>query len=711
MVKRVEKVVRSTVFPQADNTTVKSETTSAVPLQEQDPKLSVPDLEIARAATNFLVLKLKVEDERILDPDLTPADARRHVPLLSSSERKEWDEKIRIAKKIKNLISKERLFLRKALRDHGKRKKTFYDLLKEIKIIESKKDEASPGEKLLLKELIAAKEMRRTTTSNFLDDHILERRVDYDKFLRTLNRVVAESGDKRLIEGIKNLDIIPLVAFMSVKTDSSSGGFLTSLPDWVVTKDDRAGENLSLLGRYVLLETFGLKTARDVEEFEKWDSIEIAYLRKSRAVEIVKSAFPEFCLGTNPLIRPWNIRGARWVEEGAKDLAANACAWFLLHYIQVVKEDKTYDIEKMRAMTEWQKKLVSAELSSMYLNCPDVKHDLIAIFNLGSNKLKELGLVNESFVGIGKNQFRPWDFKRRVIPKTDFERRKARLQMAVVLNDFGLGYMYRSGNVARMIFTKDQLIRWAESLPKHTPYKTLDQLLRKEASTAYSSFAGSLSDVMRIVLDILPPEGKGLPMLRRLEKDGYELVFDLDEFSEVKEDISSKDLPFSAIHNMAKRLASIIHLECKVFHRTDFSTFTVENLLANASSIGYELSCLENSTYKPDIVGQERKYLMESSLIKSKALYRLAKIKQEGGSVVSPQMSFSDFEKVVREVLSFHKVEFNRVLLMCILADSINRSSGDKKVFSEVPSGFADELRPDMADDVKIMDFALSVKS
>lgn len=703
MVQRIEKIVQSSVLLQGSDGVVLASGESTSIDSIENVVFDVVSVNLASSAS-LARLDIRSEDSKL---DLSPGELRKQIPLLSMPERKAWDKKVRIAKKIKNLIGEEKRFLRKVLRAHGKRKKTFGSLLREIKAIEAKKSEASIEEQSLLKELLVVKEMRRTTTSNFLDDHILEIRVDYDKFLRVLNRVVSESKDERLIEGIKDPEVIPLVAFMSVKTESNSGGFLTSLPDWVVTKDERAGENLSLLGRYVLLETFDLKTARDVEEFEKWDSIEISYLRKSRAVEIAKSAFPELCSGTNPSVRPWNIRGARWTEEGARELAANACAWFLLHYINVVKENGTYDIEKMRSMSEWQKKLVSADLGSMYLNCPDVKYDLLGVLELGSKKLKELGLVNETLVGIGRNQFRPWDFKRKSIPKTYLEEMKARLQLAVKMNDYGLGYLYRDGNAARLIFTKDELIAWAEQLGKNTPYKTLDQLLRKEASTAFNSFAGDLSKAIKLVFNEIPAPGKSAAILRGLQKQKYELVFGLEEFPELKSENEENQVgsSFNCLYDSGRKLASVLKLEHFLLSDKKYSLYSPDALRLEASNLQYELLSLGNLKYKPEIVGEKRRNLMISYSIKIKALNRVADIKEKGGKIISSESDFYEFVQVVKDLTKFHKIELNRILLISTLLHSIKRSEDSKEIFPVVPNGFFDDSRIEFIEDAKILDF------
>lgn len=169
-----------------------------------------------------------------------------------------------------------------------------------------------------------------------------------ENYLGILNYTLQKSGlDIQLDD-----DLMILTTYYSMKDSGNEKGF----NKWPFTLSHPL-DAVNLLVRHIVFDVNGLKSAKDLEDFNGWSKIMDIYPVESNYNSImgmVNGVFPESLKGENPEIREWNLSTTNiWTGEGSDDRVKRAILFTLKHVAKVVNEDGTINPEKLSETKNW----------------------------------------------------------------------------------------------------------------------------------------------------------------------------------------------------------------------------------------------------------------------------------------------------------------------------------------------------------------------
>jgi len=446
-----------------------------------------------RLANSASVLRLDRRNEKTeipkLDPDLSPVEARKNIPLCSVEEKAAWDKKVSLAKKLRDLIKIEWLESARVLEKYSKQKVTASAISDEIKNLEAK-TRLTPVQTHSYYGLMFAKGLR-DRNGEFAKDHFNVPRVEHEKFVKIASRIATDSEDAELIAAAHDEEILTLVECLCVRPDERKfpeknvEGFFDNLPRVGTKAEDLIGVKEITIFKYMLLELEGCSNAFEIESLRGYvDKIDKYGFRnaieKFEIPDLVNASFPGFTdmdnpvNGRNPIVRKWAMQIVKWAYFGkaernkVRDLATYAAAWTLEHGFKLVDENGEWDVKKASEL-KWDVEIAKSEIGLAHITeyCPDTPN-LIAFIDLGQKELVKSGVAKKELIGFEQGKQIPvWEIRHLSMREGEYGRRLYRIELAYKLQQAGLRSAFEVGeNSVKFSFSKADFLAWCAALEK-----------------------------------------------------------------------------------------------------------------------------------------------------------------------------------------------------------------------------------------------------
>jgi len=617
---------------------------------------------------------------------------RVRIPLLGPDEETLWKKKLIVAKRIYNLVKAQKDRQDDLLKKYSSLdNKTVQKNINQLKKVES----PSPENLQELEDLKFVLGLR-IRKSDVYDKRAFTAYMDYDKFKCIVKLAVEESQESDLCQYLTDKETLALVTCISVKSsrfpEKTQDAFLNALPErFLGVKDSDHYLHLAILARYIFTELCEFKTARDVETFEKWDKGVFNFgFNKIRnctnPIDFVSAAFPKLVEGTNPCIRPWELSFARWSKPNyAQDLVAAASAWFLLHHLKVVKDDGSFDVEKMRGISQWLPELKKSGLDSMYIVSRYVQ-DILSIFRLGARRLFELGIVNQhNLVGIAQDQFRPWDYTRNKL-RGNHQNELGRLEIAIKLYDAGLGRIKINDGIVTWSFSGANLNAWNQKICPRIGYKSFDDFLRRVTSWRYTEKGHSLKELLSFLFDeknTNPGRQNNFNTLANYENRTFELEFDTNTFPEFNKLEDTDDLD-----SWSKKISSGACLAAIIYQEIALQEKSFEELLQLKKHLVNNIYNEENNFNSSSPQNGNKNQLMNLRF-KLQACERLIALGNSYEPIRS-QATVKELDQYLRQIAMFNKLPYGRISLLRAIPLLVKTNEKPHGLLDTIPSGLID---------------------
>lgn len=360
-----------------------------------------------------------------LNPDISPNEARKNIPLINDAERTERQKKVAKAKEIRDILKDE--YLKDSDRAKKYEGRSYSDLLQTAERItkgaDKKKETLSKDEyKSRLTQALEHLEVAQCLRQSFLFDHLKPNSegTSFEKLQRVIGRHFPKLA--------RDEELVTLVGCFLIKSEKNPDGVFEGLPDNTLDpKSPNYSSRLAVIIKHLFLDLEKRNSAYAVERFSGWDRKLRKYgLRKLTETDIRDSlakALPakitddetikSLLDGDNPIVRPWLLDINKWRIEDSKELAIRACAWVLQQGEKVVRADGSYDIEKIREIENkigWSSIFSKHGLHGMFNQCEDVP-SIYEAMKLGADELKKREIVKKDLFGLDEDQIKPWELR------------------------------------------------------------------------------------------------------------------------------------------------------------------------------------------------------------------------------------------------------------------------------------------------------------
>lgn len=399
------------------------------PLVGNVRRRNVPSGDVASLEFSTLLRLPKIEhsERRLpkLNPDVSPDEARKRVPIVSDSERAARQKKVARAIEIRDVVKGE--YLKDSVLATKHEGKSYQELLQTAENItrSAERNKATSGAaayKARLTEALEHLEAAQFLRQTFLFDHLKPNSegTSFEKLQRVIGRHYPKLAQDE--------ELVTLVGCFLIKSDKNPDGVFEGLPDNALDPNNaNYASRVGVVIKHLFLDLEKRNSVYAVERFSGWDRKLRNYgLRKLTETDIRDSlvktlsakktgdeTVKSFLDGDDPIIRPWLLDINKWRIEGSKELAVRACAWVLQHGEKVVKADGSYDIEKIRKIENtigWKVIFSRHGLHGMFNQCKDVP-SIYEAMRLGAEELKRRGAVKKDLFGLDDDQIKPWEIR------------------------------------------------------------------------------------------------------------------------------------------------------------------------------------------------------------------------------------------------------------------------------------------------------------